>query len=403
MSTTGTKNKYTFQSWRRKSVKSKMFSTILMIVLGLVATACSTVSGSVTNPIIVINAPLNNAQFREGDQITVQSTATDQSGISRVELLVDGNVVRTDPFQKSQTLAVIGQPWIATAGVHTLTVRAVNASDVVSEPASIAISVTPVVVATKAPIVVTATPPPAVLVVTATPALAPLTCVNNSVFVGDVTVPDKTVLAPNQAFVKTWRVKNTGTCTWGTDEELVFVRGEAMTKTATIAIPATAPGATADLSIAMTAPAAPGIHIADWRMRNRGGFIFGTTLNVAIVIPGPTPINTPISCPSAPGIESFTASPTTITVGQSAILRWGAVTGAISAEIDNDIGGIATPGSIVVNPTTTTTYTLTASCGDKSKSLQVTINVNPAAPPVATATTAPVNTPTRTPTATPKP
>jgi hypothetical protein len=155
----------------------------------------------------------------------------------------------------------------------------------------------------------------------------------------------------------------------------------------------------------MTAPATPGIHIADWRMRNRGGFIFGTTLNVAIVIPGPTPINTPISCPFTPAIEWFTASPTTITAGQSAILRWGAVTGAEMAEIDNDIGGVATPGSIVVNPTKTTTYTLTATCGDKSRTLQVTISVNPVAPPAATptATTAPTNTPTRTPTVTPIP
>jgi hypothetical protein len=352
----------------------------------------------------VINAPLNNAQFREGDQVTVQSTSTDQSGIVRVELSVDSNVVRTDPLQKSQTTAIIVQTWTATAGTHTITVRAVNTSDNSSAPASIAISVAAVVPVTPAPLVITATPIPPVQVVTVTPA-PPRTCVNNSVFVADVTVPDRTVLAPGQAFNKTWRVRNTGTCTWGTDEELVFVRGEAMTKTLTIAIPATAPGATADLSIAMTASTTPGTHIADWRMRNRGGAIFGTTLNVAINIPGPTPVNTPISCPFTPAIESFTASPTTITAGQSATLSWGAVIGAEMAEIDNGIGGIATPGSIVVNPTTTTTYTLTGICGDKSRTLQVTISVNPPAPPAATptATTAPTNTPTRTPIATPKP
>jgi hypothetical protein len=380
--------------------KHVLFSTILMIMLGLVATACNAASGPATDPITVMNSPLNNAQFREGDQVTVQSTSTDQSGIVRVELSVDSNVVRTDPLPKSHTTAVMVQTWTATAGTHTITVRAVNTSNVSTAPASIAISVAPVIVATSAPVVVTATPIPAVQVVTVTPA-PPLTCVNNSVFVADVTVPDKTVLAPGQAFTKIWRVKNTGTCTWGTDEELVFVRGEPMTKTTTIAIPAAAPGATVDLSIAMTAPAAPGIHIADWRMRNKGGFIFGTTLNVAINIPGPTPINTPVSCPFTPAIASFTADSTTITAGQSVILRWGAVTGAEMAEIDNDIGGIATPGSIVVNPATTTTYTLTATCGDKSRTLQVTINVNPVAPPVATA--APTNTPTRTPTATPKP
>jgi len=381
------------------SMNKHVFSTILMIILGLVATACNAVSGPV-DPITVINAPLNNAQFREGDQVTVQSTSTDQSGIVRVELTVDSNVVRADPLQKSQTTAIIVQTWTATPGTHTITVRAVNTSGVSSAPASIAISVAAVITATQTPRVVTATPIPSVQVVIVTPA-PPLTCVNNSVFVTDVTIPDRTVLAPGQAFTKTWRVRNTGTCTWGSDEELVFVRGEAMTKTTTMAIPATAPGGTADLSVAMTAPTTPGAHIADWRMRNRGGTIFGTTLNVAINIPGPTPINTPISCPVTPAIELFTASPTTITAGQSAILRWGAVTGAEMAEIDNDIGGIATPGSIVVNPTKTTTYTLTATCGDKSRTLQVTISVNPVAPPVATATTAPTPTATTAPTNTP--
>lgn len=379
--------------------KDLIFSTALTILLGLVLAACNAVLGPV-DPITVINSPQNNAQLREGDLVSVQSTSTDQSGIVRVELSVDSNVVRTDPFPKSQTTAVIVQTWTATAGTHTITVRAVNNSDVSSAPASIAVSVASVVPAAPVLLVVTATPIPAVQVVTATSA-SPRTCVNNSAFVIDVTFPDRSVLQPGQAFNKTWRVRNTGTCTWGGDEELVFVRGEAMTKTSTFAIPATAPGGTADLSIAMTAPTAAGAHIADWRMRNRGGTIFGTTLNVAINIPGPTPINTPISCPSTPAIESFTASPSTITSGQSATLSWGAVTGAQMAEINNDIGGIATPGSIVVNPTTTTTYTLTATCGDKSRTLQVTINVNAAPPSVATPTTTPTNTPTRTPTVAP--
>lgn len=388
-----------------------LFSTILMIVIGLLATACSATSGSVISPVIVINSPLNNDQFGVGDQVTVQSTSTDQSGIVSVELSVDSNVVRTDPLPKPQTTAIIVQTWTATVGTHTITVRAVNTGGVSSAPASIAISVAPVLTATQTPRVVTATPIPSVQVVTVTP--APSTCVNNSVFVEDVTIPDRTVLQPGQAFTKTWRVRNTGTCTWGSGEELVFVRGEPMTSSATIAIPATAPGALADLSIAMTAPTTAGSHIADWRMRNRGGAIFGTTLNVAIAIPGPTPVNTntPVSCPSTPVIESFTASFTTITAGQSTTLNWGAVTGAETAEIDNDIGGVSTPGSIVVNPTTTTTYTLTGTCGNKSTTLQVTITVNAAATSVAatavaatpTATTAPTNTPTRTPTFTPTP
>ena len=386
--------------------KQVLFSTILMLILGLMSTSCTAVSASVINsainPIIVMNSPFNNVQFGEGDQVIVQSTATDQAGIVRVELSVDNNVVRTDRLVNSQTMAIMSQTWIATLGIHTLTVRAVNTSDISSAPASIAISVVPAITAIPTPHVITVTPVPQVQVVTVTP-VPPLTCVNNSAFVVDVTVPDKTVLAAGQTFNKVWRVKNTGTCTWGADEELVFVRGEAMTKTMTLAIPATAPGGTADLSVAMTASIIPGTHIADWRMRNRGGAIFGTTLNVSINIPGPTAINTPVSCPFTPAIEWFTASPTTITNGLSATLSWGAVIGAEMAEIDNGIGGIATPGSIVVNPTSTTTYTLIGTCGDKTRTLQVTINVNPVATAVATATSVPTSLPTHTPTVTATP
>ena len=386
--------------------KHILFPTILMLIMGLAATACNALQGSVINPIIVINSPVNNSQYREGDQVALQSTSTDQSGIVRVEFAVDNTIVRTDPFAQPPTTAILVQTWTATVGTHTITVRAVNTANASSEPASIAISVTPAIAPTPAPRVITTTPFPPVQVVTAIPA-PPLTCVNNSVFVSDVTIPDKTVLVGGQAFTKTWRVRNTGTCNWGAEEELVFVRGEAMTNAATIPIPATAPGATADLSIAMTAPSTAGSHSADWRMRNRGGSIFGTTLSVAIAIAGPTPAytNTPVSCPFTPAIESFTADQTTITAGQSAILRWGAVTGAERAEIDNDIGGVITPGSIVVNPTTTTVYTLTALCGDKSRTAQVTISVNPPATvaATATATTASTNTPTRTPSVTPTP
>jgi len=76
-----------------------------------------------------------------------------------------------------------------------------------------------------------------------------------------------------------------------------------------------------------------------------------------------------------PSIAFFSASPSSITAGQSATLSWGAVTNADSVEIDHGIGGIATPGSTSVSPATTTTYTLTARCGSNTKTQQVTVTV----------------------------
>lgn len=95
---------------------------------------------------------------------------------------------------------------------------------------------------------------------------------------------------------------------------------------------------------------------------------------------------TPPGCPGPPVIASFTANPSTITAGQSSTLSWGAVTNATSATIDQGIGGVATPGSVVVKPTKTTTYVLTATGCGGTTTKQVTVNVtgSPTATPWTT-------------------
>lgn len=118
-------------------------------------------------------------------------------------------------------------------------------------------------------------------------------------------------------------------------------------------------------------------------------------------LPSPTPTTEATSvpvCPGAPGIASFTAQPATISVGQSATLQWGRVTNATGAEIDPDIGGVPTPGSVSVSPRRTTTYTLTATgCGGTTRK-QVTVVVKtPPSPTVSLPTMAPAPTPDTTP------
>ena len=94
-----------------------------------------------------------------------------------------------------------------------------------------------------------------------------------------------------------------------------------------------------------------------------------------------------ISCPSGtltrsvtikvkPRIDSFSASSTTITRGESTTLRWG-TTGATSVTISGVSGSLSVDGSRSVSPTSTTTYTLTASnaAGSNTKSVSVTVTV----------------------------
>jgi hypothetical protein len=120
--------------------------TLIVTTLGALACDLSTLGlAQASKPLVAITSPTAGAQFREGDEISVQSTATDPNGIVRVELAVDGTSVRTDapPIAQGQKSFTLLQKWTATAGTHTLSVRAFNASGAASDPALVAVTVTP--------------------------------------------------------------------------------------------------------------------------------------------------------------------------------------------------------------------------------------------------------------------
>lgn len=356
---------------------------LLFLVLSLGALACDL--GDVTalvgssKPSITIVSPPSGSIFHEGEDVAVQSTANDDKGIVRVELIVDGTPVRSDPSPAPQPKFTIIQTWKATQGAHTISVRAYNGANTASDIAAISINVAPgvalnatptsgAVPSASAPTPASTTAPPPT--VTGTP--GPGACSNDAAFVADVTVPDGTVINGGQGFNKIWRVRNAGTCAWGLGYEFAFVGGEAMGPTTFIATPNTAPGATADLLVAFIAPGSAGTHAGQWRLR-AGGVPFGGTFSVSISVPPSAP-----PCPGPPVITSFSASPNPINVGGSTTLSWGAVNNATSATIDHGIGGIATPGNRSVSPASTTTYVLTATgCGGIATS-QATVTVNPA-------------------------
>jgi hypothetical protein len=77
---------------------------------------------------------------------------------------------------------------------------------------------------------------------------------------------------------------------------------------------------------------------------------------------------------SGPTISSFTASPSSITQGQSATLSFTTV-GATSLSIDNGVGDVSGKSSVTVTPAATTTYTLTATNASGSTTAQATVTV----------------------------
>lgn len=87
--------------------------------------------------------------------------------------------------------------------------------------------------------------------------------------------------------------------------------------------------------------------------------------------------------PSLPVINSFTANPSTITIGQSSTLSW-TVTGADQITLD---GNVVSGNSTVVFPALTTTYTLNAINTAGNVSAQTTVMVTPLPPPPPVDTT----------------
>jgi hypothetical protein len=112
---------------------------------------------------------------------------------------------------------------------------------------------------------------------TLTPTIQPVaaqTCLAAE-FISDVTIPDGTVLNPNQAFTKTWELKNAGTCNWDSSIVMVVESGPGMTQNTTYpTMPSgntVVPGATVDVSIGMTAPPQAGSYRTYWRLQDGSG------------------------------------------------------------------------------------------------------------------------------------
>jgi peptidoglycan-associated lipoprotein len=120
-------------------------------------------------------------------------------------------------------------------------------------------------------------------------------------------------------------------------------------------------------------------------------FAAGCRKKPAAPPPPPPPIKEPVVTPppAAPTVAQFTAEPTSIQRGQTSTLRW-EVTGTVtSVSINLGIGTVQSTGSNRVNPSESTTYTLTASGPGGNTTASATVNVTAPPPAVEKAPPAP--------------
>ncbi len=109
-------------------------------------------------------------------------------------------------------------------------------------------------------------------------------CTLEAAFVADVTIPDDTVMAPGETFEKTWRIRNSGTCTWEEGSELVFISGEPLGGPPSVSVDSAGPNDVIDVSAELEAPDAPETYRSNWQLQAADGTRFGPVFFTRIVV-----------------------------------------------------------------------------------------------------------------------
>jgi hypothetical protein len=144
----------------------------------------------------------------------------------------------------------------------------------------------------------------------------------------DVTIPDKTQIAPGASFIKTWTLTNGGTCEWPADTRIVFASGEIMSGSAKTLGSAVSVGGNINVSLSLIAPTAPKTYRGNWMLELANGTRFGLGDSgtglfwVEIIVSGtitpslsatPTGSGTPTNTPTHSTSSTATSTPTTST------------------------------------------------------------------------------------------
>ena len=174
-------------------------------------------------------------------------------------------------------------------------------------------------------------------------------------FIADVTIPDGTTFAPNEAFTKTWRLKNMGSCAWTTSYKLVFSHGDQMSGAGEVVLPITVPpGQSVDVSINLTTPNPAGTYRGNYKLMDANGNLFGlsngSTFYVEIISSGFEIIPLLPEIPFIPGIlfsptefsptEIYTANPNGVSAPGAFIVGDYGMNVGYSAFMKFDLSGI---------------------------------------------------------------
>lgn len=208
-------------------------------------------------------------------------------------------------MKKTTTIALLAAIFVLTACAPAATppaeptpdvqaIRTSAASTVIAELTLTAAAFTP----TPQPTIVQPSPEPTIPAETPTPIFATdptqialgtpgqlcddMTFNNATV---DVTIIDGTQMTPGQEFVKTWKIKNTGICSWGDGYGLIYagyadkMDGQPVPLNTLVQV-----GQEVDVSVNFKAPTKVGEYTSAWQMANAKGIPFGKAIFVKIIV-----------------------------------------------------------------------------------------------------------------------
>jgi hypothetical protein len=135
---------------------------------------------------------------------------------------------------------------------------------------------------TKPVIIIQSTLPPTII-----PTTNPRDCVNDLIFISDVTIPDNSFVTYGSNIDKQWLVQNSGTCNWDSSYRLHHLGGaELGAPEEAMLYPARA-GQQATIQILFTAPFTDGVYESAWQAYDPEGDPFGQTIYIRITVAAP--------------------------------------------------------------------------------------------------------------------
>jgi hypothetical protein len=115
----------------------------------------------------------------------------------------------------------------------------------------------------------------------------PPDCTLDAQFVEDITIPDHSIIERGEIFTKTWRVRNTGTCTWTPAYQINLAGGNPLSWSRSSLVGIVPAGEEAEISIEIVSPEIPGNYQAWWQLANDMGEPFGAFYYLIFEAPPP--------------------------------------------------------------------------------------------------------------------